>query len=102
MAADSITVSGDNFIYTSSKCFALYSQNGNFEINNGPYTIKGLIYSANTTIAGDIKITANQSGLVCGALVAGRDIEFSGEGSVPNITNIGDCSPCLRCNDICQ
>lgn len=94
-ATGTITVSGGNFTYTSTGCFALYSDTGDIRINNGPYTIKGLLYTAAT--GGDIRLATSQGGSVCGALFSGRDIIFTGGSAIHSITNTGGCSPCIPC-----
>ncbi|MGE5370996.1 MAG: hypothetical protein ACM3QZ_03300 [Solirubrobacterales bacterium] len=99
LARDGITVSGANFSYASTGCFALFSETGDVRINNGPYQITGLVYTADT--GGDVRLAASQGGSICGAAVAGRDVIFTGENAVHNITNTGVCSPCLLCNDLC-
>lgn len=100
LATGSITVSGGSFTYTSTGCFALYSQTGAININNGPYSIKGLIYTASTTGAG-IHLATSQGGAVCGAVISGTDVEFTGGSAVHQISNQGICSPCLLCNELC-
>ncbi|MGE5370997.1 MAG: hypothetical protein ACM3QZ_03305 [Solirubrobacterales bacterium] len=94
-ATGTITVSGGDFTYTSTGCFALYSDSGDVRINNGPYTINGLIYTAAS--GGDIRLATSQGGSVCGALFSGRDIIFTGGSAIHSITNTGGCSPCVPC-----
>ena len=99
LATDRITVTGNNFTYISTKCFALYSQTDDIRIDGGPYSITGLIYTA--ADKGDIKFASTEGGNVCGALMSGRDITFTGGSGINSINNTGSCAICPKCNSIC-
>lgn len=98
LANDGINITGCNFTYTSTGCFALYSRTSNIRIMNGPYRITGLIY---TTTEGDIRLAGCHGGTVCGALISGRDVILAGGNAVHQITNKCSCNPCRHCNNLC-
>lgn len=99
IATEGITVTGKNFTYITTDCIALFSLTSEVRISNGPYNIKGLIYTA-SPIDGDIDITANQGGTICGDVMSSRDVKFTGN-IINTINNQESCSSCVACLDSC-
>lgn len=86
MASGEIKVTGANFTYTSTRCFALYSQLAGISITNS-YNITGLVYTA--TAHGNIQLEGNQGGTLCGAVISGGNVFLGGQIGVHEITNMG-------------
>lgn len=98
LARDGITVSGGNFTYTSTGCFAFYSQLGDILINNGPYDITGLVYTATT----DIRLATSTGGTICGGVMSARDVIYTGGSAVHRVIDVAACSKCIACQNFCN